>query len=166
MAAELDLGAMARKVGLAAERALGFGSVRRHTVVASWDVVREALHDLKIDKHELTAPEQASLAQAESEWVVQFAVPFGSVTAAGLLGARLVPRHWPLGRSVFLLAAGAVGVAVGRERAAAHVEEVCSELHNSHLASVMLSTREELEREVRTRRYEVYDDIFKGTAKR
>lgn len=156
----------AHKIGVAAERVLGLGSVRRHTAVASWDVVREALHDLKIGKHELSAEEQAHLARAESEWPLHFALPFGAAALTGVLGSRIGPRQWLLGRSSLLLAVGALGVAVGRERCSAHVEEACAQLGGSRLAAAMLEAREELEREARTRRYEVYDDIFKGVTKR
>jgi len=55
---------------------------------------------------------------------------------------------------------------VGRERSAAHVEEACVRLDGSRLARAMADARDELQREARTRRYEVYEDVFKGAAKR
>lgn len=156
------------KTAAAAERALGLGSSQRHTSVASWDVVREALHDLKIGRVELSPAEGARLEKAEAEWGLHFGIPFGFATVAGMFGSRLVPQRWLFGRSAFLCAAGALGVAVGRERSAAHVEEMCTTdlPRASALAAAMLSARDELEREARTRRYEVYDDIFKGASKR
>jgi hypothetical protein len=154
------------KIVQAGERALGLGTPRRHTSVASWDVVREALHDLKIGRHEMSADEQARLTDANAECGVHFLVPVGVGAVSGMLGTRWVPQTWLLGRSALLIACGGLGIAIGTERSAAHVEERCAGLPGSQLAAAMVATREELEREIRTRRYEVYEDIFKGVSKR
>ncbi|KAJ1620887.1 hypothetical protein T492DRAFT_1074759 [Pavlovales sp. CCMP2436] len=151
---------------LSVERAFGFGSAQRHSLVGAWDVVREAMHDLKLARHELTVEEQARISGAESQGVLFAVVPFGLSTMAGFFGTRYVNKFLFGGKSGLVLTAGYIGLAFGRECSAGNMEEACSQLDGSVLARTMVATREELERELRSRRYEVYDDIFKGIAKR
>jgi hypothetical protein len=153
------------KARISFERALGIGSAQRHTSVAAWDVVREAQHDLKLARHELSTEERARLTRAESQWMIHFGVPFGLSSLAGFVGTRFVPTFYFGGKSSIVLVAGYIAVAVGRERSASHVEEMCTQ-HDGPLARAMVASRQELEREVRTRRYDVYNDIFKGATKR
>lgn len=133
---------------------------------SSWDVVRESLHHLKLDQTELTGVERETLAMADRQsWAIYTGAVASSVGLAFLL-PRALPPGWIFGKGALFLGTQYAGFSVGSELSSKWVERQCLALDGSLLAATLVQCRDELRNELRTKRYDVPSDIFKGKAKR